>query len=199
MAKNETLRRRGKQAKRTGDAFENEVARDYSEACGFTVKRELREVRDGTLGDLQEHPRVPFIHQIRKRKNASVWAAIEDVRDLARGQNRMPVAVVENRTPGNAKNRKGVLLYLDDLKELLETFEALPPYGDRSMVPRTQWTKRTGAKYPRVWDGLAELEVLAAPGVRICVGHVVTGEDVALIDYKGWFSILKALYSSKLW
>lgn len=91
------LRARGKQAKWIGEAWEREWIHDFRDATTIKMRRQLRENRQGNLGDIEIHERVPMVFQCRKRKKVSVWRALEDADEVAHPLKLYPVAVVQDR------------------------------------------------------------------------------------------------------
>lgn len=91
------LRARGKQAKAIGEAWEREWIADFCEATKIRMRRQLRENRQGNLGDIEIHERVPMVFQCRKRQKVSVWRALEHASEVADPRKLYPVAVVQDR------------------------------------------------------------------------------------------------------
>lgn len=210
MAKSETLRRRGKNAKITGERWEREFIRDFRKATGIELQRQLKERRDGNLGDIEVHPQVPLVFQCRKRREVSVFSALEDAREAAKyhgvEETHSPVGVVQKRVgrelPG-VPNPRGIAMYQDDWLELLETFLA-----DKTQNP-PGWVgvRRKGSTYPRVWDALDEARHMVQTHfttvqmVPVGIG-VITGDEganIVLVDYDGWLRVVGELFKRRLW
>ena len=195
------LRARGKQAKAIGEAWEREWIADFREATGISMRRQLRENRQGNLGDIEIHERVPMVFQLRKRQRVSVWRALVHAEEVASPLKLYAVAVVQDRkgsAHGRSKNPRAIGMYRDDFDDMMETFEADPIWAPGLVI-----IDRKGKKYPRVWDGLEEAQRLvriAAPVViPICQGVREEGRPIVLIDYEGFLRIVGLLYSRKLW
>jgi len=193
-------RRRGKNAKITGDVWEREWIHDFHEATAIKLSRQLLERREGNLGDIEIHERVPFVFQCRKRQQVSTWKALEDADEIAAPIQNYPCGVLQVRTGSNGKpNPRAIAMYHDDFVDMVETFKADP---DRS-APSVVFVRKYGTKYPRVWDGLAEAQNIVAQSmagsVAVCQGFRNDQRTVVLIDYPGFLKIVGELYERRLW
>ena len=197
----------GKNAARTGADWEREWIRDFHTATGVKLDRQLKERREGNLGDIEIHADVPCVFQCRKRKDVSLFSALADAQEAAeyhQVHGHYPVAVLQKRTgsTGHA-NPRAVGMFEEDWLDLLETFLADEANGIPSWVAE----RRTGSKYPRVWDALEDAKETAKrtfgklPCVPVGLGIIETpGEkNVVLVDYDGWLRVVGELFRRKLW
>lgn len=198
----EVQRRRGRRAAKVGADFEREFIIDFHEATGIKLKRQLKERREGNLGDIEFDDRVPFGFQCRKRKQGAPLNALLDAEAaLVRaglGDTHYPAGIVERRIGARGKaNPRGVIMYHDDWLELLELFLA----DGQGILP---WlgSAKTGSKFPRLWEALeaARIETVLRPGwIPVGIGIVTGGgRNHDLIDYDGWLRVMGALYTRRI-
>lgn len=196
---------RGRRAKQVGDEFERKFISDFHDETGKKLSRQLKERRDGNLGDIEVHPDVPMVFQCRKRKKLSVWSALDDALEAAvwwgKEQSHYPVGILERRLGSAApRNDRAVIQREDDWRDLLETFQA------DGGAPNIIMVTKSGAKYPRVWDGLQEATELverhgSSATTAVCLGIRTDPEleNVVLVEYHGWLHIVGELFRRRLW
>lgn len=203
------LARRGRNAKRAGDEFERQWIRDFKEATGIQLSRQLKERRDGNIGDIEIHPKVPYGWQVRKRKDCSIFAAVADSLEalLTLGhQSHYPVGVCEKRLYGlpGVPNPRGVALHWEDWLEVIQSFDAAPEHR-----PHFQLVVKTAKTYPNMWAGLEEARALAGPNaIPVCYGKLndvdnpIVPEGVsgwAFVDYDGFLRVNALLFRNAIW
>lgn len=199
------LARRGRNAKTTGDEWEREWIRDFHDATGIKLSRQLRERREGNIGDIEIHDQVPLVMQCRKRKKCSPFQGVSDAKEAAvtLGHNtHYPIAVLQKRLGVGGTNPRAIALYLEDWLEIIKSFDCV----DLSERPRLQVVTRTGKTYPNLWAGLEEAQELVnttTPGsIPVCHGFLKdwkTHSGYAMVSYWGFLKIMNKLYRGRIW
>lgn len=204
---------RGKRARSRGIAWMQQIARDISERTGLDVDRELLEVREGNIGDVEPHPRLPILIEAKTQEDPSLWAALTQAAEAADGRGLFPVAVIQRRIPqsertirddqgriaGTRPNPRVAAWYHDHWREVIES---LVRWG--LMRPIVQVTKESRV-YPRVWDGLEEAEeeaqepIHADDAMPVSAGHRKEGPDVLLQGYHDFLWTLETAVREHVW
>lgn len=183
-----------------GIRWMNRIARELSEATGLTIKRQLLEVREGNLGDIELHERLPLVLEAKNEEDPSVWSALEQANEVAEGRGLYPVAVLQRRSGvGPIPHERVVGWWADDWKEFAGAL------AEKAIMRPVVSVNKTGKTYPRVWDGLeeaaAEIEEPHQPNnaMPICFGLREEGKDVLLQQYEDFLWMVGVAVTSELW
>lgn len=189
----------GRANRAAGQRWMQRIARDLSLATGLEIKRQLLEVREGTLGDIEIHPRLPFLIEAKNSERPSIWAALGQIEDLAEEHQLAPIAVLQKRQGKGGTNIRVAAWYLEDWQELAEQ---LSEFG---LMRLPVIERKESPVYPRVWDGLEEArEELQEPqwpetSFPVCFGHRKDGKDIVLQTYDSWLWMIKTAVVNDIW
>lgn len=190
----------GRLNRQRGLRWMNRIARDISVRTGLEIKRQLLEVREGNLGDVEIHERLPFVLEAKNEEDPSVWAALEQANEVAQGRGLYPIAVIQKRDGrGPIPHTRVVGWYLEDWKELAATL------ADFGLMRLCVSVKKTGQTYPRVWTGLEEASEEAAEpqypdtAMPVAIGTRENGQDVALQRYDDFLWMVTTAIRNDIW
>jgi hypothetical protein len=193
---------RGRNARRRGNEWMNECANAIQEATGLRTPRELREVRDGTRGDLEVHPRIPHVYECKYSQRWLLWKAYEQAqlsaqRAWGRSQRRLqPAVLLRYRTgPGVAHPRVAAI----SLGEWGRLSDLMVARGLLDRVPVV--TKATG-NTPRVHRILQEAKSLIVHPESFPLIAVTPSSDrpnLAVMEMEAYLWMIGRLVHAKVW
>lgn len=197
---------RGRRARQAGHRWNNEALNDLSEATGLFLKRQLREVREGNIGDGEVDPRLPILLETKNEKRTSPWRphaqareAVGAFRGEAHPRGLIPVAALRrSRGRGRPALRVAVVDF-DDLREMVELHNA---HADTKIAAYT--AIREGAR-PRWIDALEEAEGRAqASGASLetlAFGTVRRPDhpDLAVLRWDSFVELVGRLTTQQIW
>lgn len=109
----------GRQRRRKGHAWERELVRRF-EAIGIGARRNLRETRDGSSGDLVL-PGLPLLVEAKRGVSPNMLGAIRQASKAAEPDALYPVAMVhKDGRNQNAPSEEYAVLRLDDFLEIVK-------------------------------------------------------------------------------
>lgn len=182
-----------------GHRWMNRIARELTSHTGLTIKRQLLEVRDGNLGDIEIHERLPLVLEAKNEVEPSLWEALAQANEVAEGKGLYPVALIQRRMGRGRANVRVAGWFADDWKEvaaMLADFHAM-----RAVVSVT----KEGSVYPRVWDGLEEAIKEAQDrhhpdsAMPVCFGVREEGRDVVLQRYGDFLWMVGTAIKEDCW
>jgi len=190
---------RGRRNRAEGNRWMNRIARDLSYHTGLEVKRELLEVREGKLQDVEIHPELPVMIEAKSRGEISIWTTLKEIANRAEELDLVATAVLKRRNGRGVPSERVVAHYAKGWARLVR-----PLVENGQMRPVVEVVK-TARVYPRVWSGLQEAQEQAqlpyhpVTSLPIARGNRLEGQDVVLLGYEDWLWMMQTGVTTGAW